>query len=136
MPLDCSQGSILHIEDFEAEGFEPTDKFVFIVGASDRNTVLAFVITSQEWNKRLRAKEIVTLVQGSLGFLNKESYIQCFDLHKLNINDLQFGYSTGKVKNCGKCGSDVLHDILDVVADSDMLPQIDVQLVFQVLRNL
>jgi hypothetical protein len=134
--LDCSPGAVIHVEDFKAEGFETTDKFVFIVGPHDKNTVLAFVITKQKWNLQSHAKEIVVLPQGSVAFLPHESYIQCFSLHRLDLNDLRDQFTKGKIQNKGNLGDQVLIKVLDVVADSDLLSAGEIQEVFAVLSNI
>lgn len=134
--VTLSQGCVLHIEGFKSEGFDAADKFLFIIGLHDKNTALAFVVTSQVWNLELKKKEIVVLAKGSVSFLPKESYIQCFCLHKLDVNDLQNGGTKGTVKFCGNLGRAVLQKVLDVVADSDLLSGREIQEVFAVLRNL
>ena len=136
MPLDCTSGSVIHIKDFKSENFDPADKFVFIVGQLDRNTAVAFLITTQAWNGTMRPGEIVQLEQAAKGFPRKKCYIQCFDLHRLDINDLQADFVNRNIQNCGNLGKGVLQKVLDVVADSDLLPQNDIQLVFEVLKDL
>jgi hypothetical protein len=136
LPLDCSHGSVLHIADFESEGFDAKDKFVFIVGTQGPNAVLAFVITSQNKYLKSHSKEIVVLPQGSVGFLPRESYIQCYSMHKLDLNDLRARHERGFVQNRGQLGKDVLERVLDVVADSELLPAVEIQEVFAVLKDV
>jgi hypothetical protein len=44
--LDLSKGSILHIEEFQASGFEAKDKYVYVIGHEDAAHVLAFVMST------------------------------------------------------------------------------------------
>lgn len=134
--LDCTPGSVIHVEDFKAEGFEATDKFIFIVGSQGKNILLAFVITKQHWNLEIHAKEIVVLPKNSVPFLPHESYIQCFSLHKLDVNDLRDRFNRGWIQNRGNLGHDVLVKVLDVVADSDLLSGREIQEVFAVLSDI
>lgn len=134
--LDCTPGSVIHVEDFKAEGFEAADKFIFIVGPRGKNILLAFVITKQRWNLEIHAKEIVVLPKNSVPFLPHESYIQCFSLHKLDVNDLRERCNQGFIQNKGNLGHDVLVKVLDVVADSDLLSGQEVQEVFAVLHDV
>lgn len=136
MPLDCSHGSVIHIQDFESEGFEATDKFVFIIGPLSPNVVLAFVITKQKWNLKTHENEIVILPQGSVRFFPHESYIQCFNLHKLDIDDLRDRFDRGFIQNKGLLGIDVLQKVMDVAAESELLPSREIQEIFAVLRNI
>ncbi len=134
--LDLSAGSVLHIEQFVTEGFDPADKFVFLIGMRDTNTVLAFVITSQDWNIAMHAKELVVLPKGSVNFLPEESYIQCHCLHALDVNDLEGQFSAGRIRHRGNLGTEVLQLVLDVVADSELLSVREIQEVFTVLSHL
>ena len=124
------------MEDFKAEGFEATDKFIFVVGRQGKNTILAFVITKQQWNLQRHAKEIVVLPKGSVPFLPHESYIQCFSLHKLEVEDLRERFRRGFIQNRGNLGHEVLMRVLDTVADSDLLSGREIQEVFAALSDI
>lgn len=134
--LDCSCGAVIHIEDFKADGFEAADKFIFIIGSQNKNVVLAFVITKQKWNLDVHKTEIVILPKGSVAFFPHESYIQCFSLHKLDVNDLRERFSKGFIQNKGNLGNDVLHKVLDVVAESELLSGREIQEIFAVLSEI
>jgi hypothetical protein len=128
--LDLSKCSVLHVEDFKAYGFDPADKFIFIIGHEDAANVLAFLISSQvKYAKHpYLAREQVHVPKGTIPPLTKESWIQCFhQVHRLGIFELQSGFEKYTIQHRGHLPTEFLKKVRNVVECSDVLRSFEIQ---------
>ena len=59
-------------------------------------------------------------------FLRVESIIQCFFMERLSVTSLCEGFDDGKITNAGKMPVKYLHRIREVVTESLLLRQYDI----------
>lgn len=122
--LDLAKGTVILVADFKTFGFEPKDKYLFIIGHDDPAHVLAFVISSQSrWAQHpFLGRELVHIPAGTLPSLNKESWIQCFHTcHRLSIADLQAQFEQFQVEHKGNLPPEFLKKVRTVIEYSDVL---------------
>src|ERR1035441_1112179 len=133
--IDLSAGSVLHVRGFSSRGHPPKDKFVLIIGQKSDSEVLGFLISSQLVYLGLQThkNEVVKVPHNATAFLRAESIIQCFVLERLALTSLCEGFEDGKITNAGKLRVKYLHKIRDVVRDSFLLAQRDIDDAVRVL---
>jgi hypothetical protein len=133
--VDLSAGSVLHVRGFSSRGHLPKDKYILIIGQKSDSEVLGFLISSQlvYLKQKSHKNEVVRLPHNATGFLKVESIIQCFELERLAFTSLCEGFDDGKVSNSGKLPIKYLHKIREVVAESFLLAQRDIEEALRVL---
>lgn len=134
--LDLSQGSVLHIKGFSTRGHPPKNKYCLVLGVEQHSSVLAFLISSQRkyCEQPSFRDELVTVPKGAVQFLPQESFIQCFTLEKLDKKNLDDGYTRDLVDHKGKLGTKYLYKIRDVVKNSKLLTQQEIQSILGTLN--
>lgn len=132
---DLSQCSVLHIKDFCSRGHTPKNKYLLVIGQSSESEVLAFLISSQlsYLQRESHKNEVVRLPANATSFLPFQSIIQCFELERLSISSLYDGFERGGVTNKGKLPVRYAHKIREVVKESRLLTQLDIDLALRVL---
>ena len=133
--VDLSAGSVLHVRGFSSRGHLPKDKYVLIIGQKSDSEVLGFLISSQlVYLKREPHKnEVVKVPHNATAFLRAESIVQCFELERLAFTSLYEGFDDGRISNCGKLPIKYLHKIREVVMESFLLAQRDIDDALKVL---
>lgn len=76
---------------------------------------------------------MVRIPAGATTFLRVESIIQCFSLESLSVTDLCVGFEQGLVTNAGKLPVRYLHKVREVVVESRLLSQQDIERAVRVL---
>jgi hypothetical protein len=133
--LDLSPGTVLHVHGYASRGHPPRSKFLLVIGAESDTRVLGFLISSQaHWmNSAPHQKETVVIPARATDFLSRESYIQCWELERLDLERLEDGHVSGQVERCGKLPARYLYRIRDVVKSAFLLEQGDAEAVLRVL---
>ena len=133
--MDLTPGSVLHIQDFSTRGHPAKNKYLLIIGPKSDSEALAFLISSQL--KYLKVEphkhEVVKIPHNATTFLQCESIIQCFSVEELTITDLIQGGESGKVKRVGRLQPKFLHQIREVVANSQLLSAYEIEAITKVL---
>ncbi len=134
--LNLSQGSVLHIKGFSSRGHPPKNKYCLVLGVEQHSSVLVFLISSQQkyCEQASFRDELVTVPKGAVHFLSQESFIQCFTLEKLDKEKLDDAYTRGLVDHKGKLGTKYLYKIRDVVKNSKLLTQQEVESILETLN--
>lgn len=132
---DLTPGAVLHIRDFASRGHPAKNKYLLILGCITDSEVLGFLISSQlgYLKQESHKREVVRIPDRATAFLRSESIIQCFELECILISNLCDGYEQGRVTNEGRLPLRYLHRIREVVTDSRLLPQIDIERALKVL---
>jgi hypothetical protein len=133
--VDLTPGAVLHIKGFSSSGHPAKNKYLLILGGIGESEVLGFLISSQlgYLKQESHKKEVVRIPDRATAFLRSESIIQCFELECLSIGSLCDGFERGLVTNEGRLPTRYLHKIREVVAESRLLPQIDIERVLRIL---
>jgi hypothetical protein len=121
---------VLHIEDFKSFGFEPKDKYLFIIGHESTASVFAFVISSQTKyaNHPFLKREQVHIPVKTIPGLPSESWIQCFHcVHSLSVASLEAGFTKQTVSYKGKLPPKFLQKVREVVYCSDVLKGFEIE---------
>ena len=102
---------------------------------SSDSEALAFLISSQlhYLERESHRREVVRIPAGATTFLRVESIIQCFSLESLSVTDLCVGFEQGLVTNAGKLPVRYLHKVREVVVESRLLSQQDIERAVRVL---
>jgi hypothetical protein len=127
--LDLSKGSVLHIEDFKTFGFEPKNKYVYIIGHEDAAHVFAFVVSSQKkWAEHpFLSRELVCIPKGTCAGLRDECWIQCFyQVHRLDVAELQGRSERHEIKHKGTLPQAFLEKVRNVIECSDVLKSYEI----------
>jgi hypothetical protein len=133
--VDLSAGSVLHVRGFSSRGHPPKDKYVLIIGQKSDSEVLGFLIASQlvYLKQEPHKNEVVKVPFNATAFLRAESIIQCLELERLAFISLCEGFDDGKISNSGKMPIKYLHKIREVVMESFLLAQRDIDDALKVL---
>ncbi len=133
--VDLTPGAVLHIKGFSSRGHPAKNKYLLILGCISESEVLGFLISSQlgYLEQESHRKEVVRIADRATAFLRSESIIQCFELECLSIGSLCDGFERGLVTNEGRLPVRYLHKVREVVTESRLLPQIDIE---RALRTL
>jgi hypothetical protein len=134
--LNLFKGALLHIESFDSDkGYDPKDKYVFVVGKKNPSTVIVFLITSQQtYLQSVYAREIVRVEVGVNRHLKKESYILCHQQELLDVAELEAGFTHGSVSNRGSLSA-LLPQVRSTVEDSDSLARREIEEILTVLDS-
>lgn len=132
---DISAGSVLHIQGFSSRGHAPKNKYVLIIGQKSDSEVLGFLISSQlaYLKQEAHKNEVIRVPHNATAFLRSESIIQCFEMERLSFTSLCEGFDDGKITNAGKIPVKYLHKIREVVTQSFLLAQCDIEDALKVL---
>jgi hypothetical protein len=133
--IDLRQGSVLHIEEFSTRNHPKKNKYVLILGKPGGSEVLAFLISSQLRYLKMdtHKDEVVRIPQQATACLPNESIIQCFTLERLLVSELRESFEMGAIQNKGLLPVKYLHKARDVVRQSRLLTQIEIEHALAVL---
>jgi hypothetical protein len=87
------------------------------------------MVSSQSHHKGTALdKEVVVIPRQSTAIFSQESYIQCFhEVERLDINELSNGMAKGEISLEARLTTAYLYKVKEVVKDSDVLTQQDIQ---------
>jgi hypothetical protein len=133
--IDLRPGSVLHIEGFATRGHPKKNKYVLILGRLTESEVLGFLVSSQlEYLQReTHKREVVRIPQQATAIFRHESIIQCFVLEYLLASSLCEGFERGLIENKGLLPVKYLHKVREVVRESRLLSQDDIEKALLVL---
>jgi hypothetical protein len=133
--VDLRPGAVLHIKGFASRGHPPKNKYILIIGCLTESEVLGFLISSKldYLNSDVHRPEVVRIPDRAVSFLRVESIIQCFALEFLSREQLCAGYEEGNVSNEGRLPIKYLYKIREVVKESRLLAQVDIDRALRVL---
>jgi hypothetical protein len=77
--------------------------------------------------------EVVKVPYNATAFLRFESIIQCFCMERMSVTSLCEGFEDGRVHSAGKMPVKYLHRIREVVTESQLLAQCDIDDALKVL---
>jgi hypothetical protein len=133
--VDYTSGSVLHVRGYSSRGHAPKNKYVLIIGQKSDSEVLGFLISSQltYLTRESHKKEVIRVPHNATTFLKSESIIQCFEMERLSVTALCEGFADGSITHEGKIPIKYLHRIREVVSDSFLLVQRDIDDVLKLL---
>ncbi len=136
--VDLPPAAVIHVEGYSSRGHPPKNKYLFIVGRESRTKLAAFLISSQQhWRASERhSREMVRIPQNATNFLRLESFIQCWALELLDVEDLRRRFGAGSVRIAGKLPIKYLYKVRDVVRQSYLLEQQDVETVLRIVAEV
>jgi hypothetical protein len=136
--IDLNPGSVLHIKGYASRGHPPKNKYILVIGQFTESEVLGFLISSQLGYLRQEShkREVVRIPDKATAFLPFESIIQCFELEYLHISSLCEGFEDGAITNMGRLSPRYLYKIREVVKESRLLAQNDIERILRVLPQL
>ena len=77
----------------------------------------------------------MVIPNGATAFLSRESYIQCFqEVERLDVAELLTAFENGRLKVRGRMTTKFIYKIRDVVRDSEVLTEQDIQDCLSVLH--
>jgi hypothetical protein len=110
-------------------------QYVLIIGQKSDSEALGFLISSQLAYLKADAfkNEVVKVPHNATAFLRLESIIQCFSIERMSVTSLCEGFEDGKINNAGKVPIKYLHRIREVITESQLLAQYDIDDALKVL---
>jgi hypothetical protein len=119
-----TRGTVLHWDNY----FSGHSKFLVVIGYEE-STALAFLISSQDhWDKSpVHKREMVQIPQGAVSFLSRKSFIQCFfKVERIPLSELVDALRRGTAVKVGMLRPDYLRRVREVVSNSEILEQKDI----------
>jgi hypothetical protein len=101
---------------------------VYVIGFHDPSILLGFIVSSRSYHKGTALdKEVVVIPRQATVIFSQESYIQCFhEVERLDVNQIANGITNGEISHEGILKSAYLYKVKEVVKDSDVLSQQDI----------
>ncbi|MGP8244899.1 MAG: hypothetical protein ACLQVN_10325 [Bryobacteraceae bacterium] len=96
---------------------------MFVIGRETPVVLLAFLISSQKrWmSSEVHRREAVVIPDGTVSFLGRESFIQCWALERLDAATVRAGIEREEVEYCGSIPKRFLRRVREAVDDPYLL---------------
>jgi hypothetical protein len=100
---------------------------LFVVGPETPAVLLAFLISAQSrWmNSEAHKRESVVIPVGTSRFLKRESFIQCWELERLDMDTVRAGIERNTIECCGSLPKRFLQSVRKAVDDPYLLESAD-----------